>query len=52
MTLNEGDLQDMVGAILAVSRPAAILLFGSYGRGDFHDLSDVDLLKGHTIWAY
>ncbi len=25
MTLNEGDLQDMVGAILAVSRPAAIL---------------------------
>ena len=44
MTLNDGHLQVMVGAILAVSRPAAILLFGSYGRGDFHDLSDVDLL--------
>ena len=44
MTLDEGRLQQIVRSIVAVSKPAAILLFGSYARGDFREESDVDLL--------
>jgi uncharacterized protein len=44
MTLDESRLQQIVGSIVAVSKPAAILLFGSYARGDFRQESDVDLL--------
>lgn len=44
MTLDSNHFKDIVEAILAVSKPAAILLFGSYARGDTHEFSDVDLL--------
>jgi uncharacterized protein len=44
MRLTEKDLSAIVGAILAVSRPAAVVLFGSHARGDAHPNSDVDLL--------
>src|ERR1700732_3376293 len=44
MTLNDSHFEDIVRAILAVSQPAAIVLFGSHARGDVHEFSDVDLL--------
>ena len=37
-------LQEIVTAILSVSQPAAIILFGSYARDQVHEFSDVDLL--------
>jgi predicted nucleotidyltransferase len=42
--LSDTDREAMVRAILAVSEPAAIILFGSHARGDAHESSDVDLL--------
>jgi predicted nucleotidyltransferase len=36
--------QEIVKAILSVSRPTAIILFGSYARDEVHEFSDVDLL--------
>jgi predicted nucleotidyltransferase len=36
--------QEIVTAILSVSQPAAIILFGSYARDQVHKFSDVDLL--------
>jgi Nucleotidyltransferase domain len=36
--------QEIVTAILSVSQPAAIILFGSYARDQVHEFSDVDLL--------
>jgi uncharacterized protein len=42
--LTHEGLQEIVTAILAVSRPAAIILFGSYARDQVHEFSDVDLL--------
>jgi predicted nucleotidyltransferase len=44
MPLDESHFKEIVGAILKVSRPAAIVLFGSQARGDVHEFSDVDLL--------
>ena len=34
----------MVASIVRLADPAAIILFGSYARGDVHPYSDVDLL--------
>ena len=31
-------------AVLAVCEPSAVILFGSYARGDVHQYSDLDLL--------
>ena len=44
MPVTDGDFEDIVRAILAVSQPAAIILFGSHARGDVHEFSDVDLM--------
>jgi predicted nucleotidyltransferase len=43
-TLSRERIQEIVTAILSVSRPAAIILFGSHARGQVHEFSDVDLL--------
>ena len=42
-TLTNPDLEDVVRAILAVCEPAAVILFGSYARGNFNEDSDIDL---------
>lgn len=34
----------VVDAILAMYEPMAVILFGSYARGDAHQYSDIDLL--------
>ena len=38
------DLEDIVRAVLGVSRPERILLFGSGARGEMDDKSDIDIL--------
>ena len=43
-TLVEPDLEKVVSAVLAVCEPKAVILFGSYARGDTHLYSDLDLL--------
>jgi predicted nucleotidyltransferase len=42
--LTREHFQEIVTAILSVSQPAAIILFGSYARDQVHEFSDVDLL--------
>ena len=42
--LTEPDLQRIVQSLLSVNDPAAIVLFGSYARGDVHSYSDIDLM--------
>jgi predicted nucleotidyltransferase len=42
--LTREHFQEIVTAILSVSRPAAIRWFGSYARHQVHAFSDVDLL--------
>ena len=42
--LTELDFQQIVKSLLSVSDPAAIVLFGSYARGDVHPYSDIDLM--------
>jgi predicted nucleotidyltransferase len=39
-----GQFEQIVDDILSVVDPAAIILFGSYARGDFTESSDLDLL--------
>ena len=48
MRLTDDDLEAIVDAVLAVSKPAAVILFGSHARGDFHQFSDIDLLVIRT----
>ena len=43
-TLAKPDLEKIVSAVLAVCEPKAVILFGSYARGDTHGHSDLDLL--------
>ena len=43
-TLTDSNLEEVVQAILAVYEPMAVILFGSYARGDIHQYSDLDLL--------
>ena len=43
-TVADPDLAKIVRAILAVCEPMAVILFGSYARGDTHRYSDLDLL--------
>jgi predicted nucleotidyltransferase len=40
----DAPFDSIVRAVLAVSQPSAIVLFGSHARGDAHEFSDVDLL--------
>ena len=42
--LTEPDLERIVQSLLSVNDPAAIVLFGSYARGDVHSYSDIDLM--------
>ena len=42
--LAKPDLGKVVSAVLAVCEPKAVILFGSYARGDTHRFSDLDLL--------
>ncbi len=44
MTIASEPFKDIVQAVLSVTRPAAVILFGSHARGDAHEGSDVDLL--------
>jgi predicted nucleotidyltransferase len=41
---NEATFSDVVRAIRSVAEPSAIVLFGSYARGNANDQSDIDLL--------
>jgi len=41
---SEATFDDVVQAIRSVAEPSAIVLFGSYARGDPTDRSDIDLL--------
>lgn len=43
-TLTKPDLEKVVRAILEVCEPKAVILFGSYARGNTHRYSDLDLL--------
>ena len=43
-TLEKPDLAKVVRAVLAECEPKAVILFGSYARGDTHRYSDLDLL--------
>ena len=38
------DLRDVVDAVLKVTRPERVLLFGSGARGEMSDRSDIDIL--------
>jgi predicted nucleotidyltransferase len=40
----EATFNDLVQAIRSVTEPSAIVLFGSYARGNANDRSDMDLL--------
>jgi len=40
----EATFDDVVQAIRSVAEPSAIVLFGSYARGNANDQSDIDLL--------
>jgi uncharacterized protein len=44
MVMAEDRFYDIVQSILAVYEPTAVILFGSYARGDVHEHSDIDLL--------
>lgn len=42
--IDEPTLQQIVMRIVATARPSRVILFGSYGRGDADEDSDVDLM--------
>lgn len=42
--IDEQTLQQAVARIVAVAQPSRVILFGSYGRGDADEGSDVDLM--------
>ena len=42
--VDEQTLQEAVERIVAAARPSRVILFGSYGRGDADEGSDVDLM--------
>nr|VFK62248.1 MAG: Nucleotidyltransferase domain-containing protein [Candidatus Kentron sp. UNK]VFK70382.1 MAG: Nucleotidyltransferase domain-containing protein [Candidatus Kentron sp. UNK] len=42
--IDERTLRRIVTRIVAVARPSRVILFGSYGRGDPNEGSDVDLM--------
>jgi uncharacterized protein len=44
MILNEKDIRRIIERIVALEDPERIYLFGSYGKGNAHEGSDVDLL--------
>ena len=44
MQATEATFSDVVQEIRSVAEPSAIILFGSYARGNANDQSDIDLL--------
>jgi predicted nucleotidyltransferase len=42
--IDEQILQEVVKRIVAAARPSRVILFGSYGRGDADEGSDLDLM--------
>lgn len=42
--IDEQTLQQAVARIVATAQPSRVILFGSYGRGDADEGSDVDLM--------
>ncbi len=42
--LDEQTLQQVVDRIVAVAQPSRVIVFGSYGRGDATEDSDLDLM--------
>ena len=42
--IDERTLQQAVARIVAFAHPSLVILFGSYGRGDADEGSDVDLM--------
>ena len=40
----EEQIQEIIGRLVKVGSPQKILLFGSYGRGDAKETSDLDFL--------
>jgi predicted nucleotidyltransferase len=44
MMIDERKLQEAVQRIVAVAQPSRVILFGSYGRGDAAEDSDLDLI--------
>jgi predicted nucleotidyltransferase len=50
MMIDERKLQEAVQRIVAVAQPSRVILFGSYGRGDAAEDSDLDLMviKGNV----
>ncbi len=42
--IDEKTLQNIVQRIVAAAQPSRVILFGSYGRGDADEDSDVDLM--------
>jgi predicted nucleotidyltransferase len=44
MMIDERKLQEAVQRIVAAAQPSRVILFGSYGRGDAAEDSDLDLI--------
>ena len=44
MMIDEQTLQQVVKRIVAAAQPSRVILFGSYGRGDAAEDSDLDLI--------
>jgi len=42
--IDEQELQKIVERIVAVAQPSRVILFGSYGRGDVAEGSDLDFM--------
>lgn len=42
--INEETMQQVVARVVAAARPSRIILFGSYGRGEADEGSDLDLM--------
>ena len=44
MMIDEATLEQVVKRIVVTAQPSRVILFGSYGRGDADERSDMDLM--------